>query len=248
MREPFVISNAMNADLPTNRPPLPETPPDALGPPIRENVIVEGRTFVIDRPSDSDRLLNHPAIHAAFAADEYLPYWADLWPAARMLAKAVVREPWAEHAARLGPLTALEIGCGLGLPGIAALSVGLRVVFSDYDATALRFAADNARANGFFDFETLQLDWRYPPPRQFPVLLASDLIYEVRNIAPLVGLIQQVLHPDGFCLLTDQDRVPSHVLRDTLAAEGLPFTTQVMRAGEPGGRRVKGTLYRIRRR
>ena len=165
-----------------------------------------------------------------------------------MLAKAILREPWAEHQARLGPLTALEIGCGLGLPGVAALAMGLRVTFSDYDATALRFAADNARANGFLDFETLQLDWRYPPPTQFPVLLASDLIYEVRNVAPLVGLIQKVMRPDGLCLLTDQDRVPSHVLRDTLAAEGLPFTTQVMRAGEPGGRRVKGTLYRIRKR
>src|SRR5438270_10368744 len=118
----------MNAEPTADRPPLPQTPPDALGPPIRETVIVEGRTFVISRPSESDKLLDHPAIHAAFAADEYLPYWADLWPAARMLAKVIVRELWAEHAARLGPLTALEIGCGLGLPGVAALSVGLRVV------------------------------------------------------------------------------------------------------------------------
>ena len=42
--------------------------------------------------------------------------------------------------------------------------------------------------------------------------------------------------------------MPSHVLRDTLTAEGMPFTTQVMRAGEPGGRRLKGTLYRIGKR
>jgi predicted nicotinamide N-methyase len=239
----------MNAEPRTDRPPLPQTPMDALGPPIRENVIVEDRSFVISRPSESDKLLDHPAVHAAFAADEYLPYWAELWPAARMLAKAILREPWAERAARADPLTALEIGCGLGLPGVAALAMGLRVVFSDYDATALRFAADNAEANGFADFETLQLDWRYPSPgMQFPILLASDLIYEVRNVAPLVGLIQKVMHPDGLCLLTDQDRVPSHVLRDTLTAEGLPFTTHVMRAGEPGGRRVKGTLYRIRKR
>jgi predicted nicotinamide N-methyase len=232
----------MNAELP-----IPQTPPDALGPPIRETVIVEGRTFVIDRPGDSDKLLDHPAVQAAFAADEYLPYWADLWPAARMLAKAVVREPWAEHAGRLGPLTALEIGCGLGLPGVAALAMGLRVVFSDYDAAALRYAADNAQANGYTDFETQRLDWRRPPETKYPVLLASDLIYEVRNVAPLVRLIKTVLHPDGLCLLTDQDRVPSHVLRETLAAEGLPFATQVARAGEPGGRRIKGTLYRIRK-
>jgi predicted nicotinamide N-methyase len=221
---------------------MPQTPLDALGPLVREPVIVEDRTFVISRPGESDRLLDHPSVRSAFAADEYMPYWADLWPAARMLAKAILREPWAPGQ------RALEIGCGLGLPGVAALAAGLRVTFSDYDATALRFAADNARANGLKDFDTLQMDWRYPPDDlQYPVLLASDLIYEMRNVAPLVALIKKMLEPGGVCLLTDQDRVPSHVLRDTLTAEGLPFTTKVMRAGEPGGRRLKGTLYRIAR-
>jgi predicted nicotinamide N-methyase len=233
----------MNAEYPSIRPPMPETPVEALGPLVRESVLVEDRTFLLLRPGESDRLLDHPSIHAAFAADEYMPYWADLWPAARMLAKALCRESWPPG------LEALEVGCGLGLPGIVALSLGLRVTFSDYDATALRFAADNARLNGFTDFHTLQMDWRYPPSgRRFPLILASDLIYEMRNVAPLVALIRHTLEPDGVCLLTDQDRVPSHVLRDTLTAEGMPFSTQILRAGEPGGRRVKGTLYRIRQR
>jgi predicted nicotinamide N-methyase len=219
---------------------MPETPAEALGPPVRERVLIDERTFLIERPSDSDRLLDHPAVRSAFAVDQYMPYWADLWPAARMLAKMLLRETWPPG------LHALEVGCGLGLPGIAALAIGWRVTFSDYDATALRFAADNARLNGFTDFDTLQMDWRYPPAGlRVPVILASDLIYEVRNVAPLVNLIKRVLAPDGFCLLTDQDRVPSHVLRETLAEEGLPFTTQIVRAGEPGGRRLKGTLYRI---
>jgi predicted nicotinamide N-methyase len=237
----------MNAEISPDRPPLPETPLDALGEVVREQVIVEDKTFLIERPGQSDRLLDHPAIHAAFAADEYMPYWADLWPAARMLAKVIVREQW--QVPIDGPLNALEIGCGLGLPGIAALSSGLRVTFSDYDATALRFAADNAKLNGFADFETLQMDWRYPPAeRRWPVVLASDLIYEMRNVEPIVALIKHLLAPGGLCLLADQDRVPSHVLRETLRDEGLPFTTQTLRAGEPGGRRVKGTLYRITRR
>jgi len=223
---------------------LPETPWDALGPIVRETAIVEGRPFVIARPDESDRLLDHPAIRSAFAADEYLPYWADLWPASRMLAKAILKEPW---PAADPPLEALEIGCGLGLPGIAALACGLRVIFSDYDATALRFAADNALANGFDNFRTLQVDWRHPPDDlQVPVVLASDLIYELRCVEPLVGMIRKVLRPDGVCLLTDQDRVPSHALREALPAVGLTFATQPMKAGEPGGRRVKGTLYRIR--
>ncbi|HEV3256717.1 MAG TPA: methyltransferase [Gemmataceae bacterium] len=220
--------------------PLPETPTAALGPLVREQVIVEGHSFVIARPGESERLLEHPAVCSAFAADEYLPYWADLWPAARMLAKAILREPWPAG------LEALEVGCGLGLPGIAALSTGLRVTFSDYDATALRFAADNARANGFHEFRLLQMDWRSPPEDlRAPVVLASDLLYELRNVEPLVALIKRILAPGGLCLLTDQDRVPSYALRDTLAAAGLVFTTQGLKAGEPGGRRVRGTLYRI---
>jgi predicted nicotinamide N-methyase len=226
---------------PNPGPPMPATPLDAIEKTARDAVIVEGRTFVIERPDESDHLLDHPYVRAAFAADEYMPYWADLWPAARMLAKAVLREPWADG------LHALEVGCGLGLPGIAALARGLRVTFSDYDATALHFAARNARLNGFDDFAALQLDWRRPPASlRVPVVLASDLLYELRNVEPLVALIKAVLLPDGVCLLTDQDRVPSHLLRERLTAEGLPFTTQVTHAGEPGGRRVRGTLYRIR--
>src|SRR5947209_8383668 len=91
-------------------PSLPETPWEALGPVVREQVFIEGHTFIITRPDDSERLLDHPVVRSAFAADEYLPYWADLWPVSRMLAKAIVREPWQPG------LEALEVGCGLGLP------------------------------------------------------------------------------------------------------------------------------------
>jgi predicted nicotinamide N-methyase len=236
----FPSLHAMTAE---HTPPLPETPVDAIQNVVREKVLIDGQTFWIERPGESDRLLDHPSVRSAFLADDYLPYWADLWPAARMLGKAILEETWPPG------LEALEIGCGLGLPGVVALSRGLRVVFSDYDATALRFAAANARLNGFDNFRLAQLDWRRPPEDvRVPVVLASDLIYELRNVVPLVGLIRKVLALEGVCLLTDQDRVPSYTLREELAAHGLEFTSQVMRAGEPGGRRVKGTLYRIRHR
>lgn len=227
----------------TATPHFPETPEGSLGPPVREKVIVEGHTFLIDRPSESDRLLDDPAIRSAFAADEYMPYWADLWPASRMLARAVLRESWPAG------MTALEVGCGLGLPGIAALARGMKVIFSDCDLTAMRFAAANAKLNGFTNFELRPIDWRVPPADfKVPLVLASDLVYERRHVDPLVGLIVAVLAPGGLCLLTDQDRPPAPYLRETLAANGLTFATQTMRAGEPGGHRYKGTLYRIRHR
>lgn len=220
---------------------MPETPRSALGPLVRETVIVEGHPFVLERPSDTDKILDDPIVQKEFHADEYMPYWADLWPAARMLAKVLIRESWPPGT------EALEIGCGLGLPGVVALSKGMRVTFSDYDCTALEFAANNAVLNGFTNFDVLAIDWRRPPEgRAWPVLLASDLIYELRNVEPLVGVIKALLAPGGVCLMTDQDRVPAHALREQLESSGLEFTTALVRAGEPGGRRMKGTLYQIR--
>lgn len=229
---------AMSA-MPPDSPRLPETPTEAITATVRERVVVEGRTFLLDRPAESDRLLDHPALLERLGT-EYMPYWVDLWPAARMLAKWILKQHWPAG------LHALEVGCGLGLPGIAALAMGVHVTFSDYDATAVRYARDNARLNGFHDCDTLQMDWAAPPAeRRWQVILASDLIYEIGNVEPLVGLIKALLPADGVCLLTDQDRVPAHVLRETLAREGLPCTTSMLRAGEPGGTRLKGTLYRI---
>lgn len=219
---------------------FPETPLDAVSKRVRELVLIDGKKFIVERPADSGRLLDHPAIHSAFAADEYMPYWTDLWPAARMLAKAVLSEPWTPG------LDVLEIGCGLGLPGIAALSRGLRVTFSDYDGTALRYAADNARANGFTDFCVMQLDWRCPlADLQVSLILGADLTYEMRNVVPIVSFMKKVLSRNGVALIADQDRAPAPLFRETLRAEGLNFTKRVMHAGAPGGRRLRGTLYRI---
>ncbi len=219
---------------------MPETPWDVIGPIVQERVIIGQKSFIIHRPDRSDHLLDDPSVRAAFSTDEYLPYWTELWPAARMLAKVILREPWVPGS------RALEIGCGLGLPGIAALSRGLRVTYADCDATALRFAAENARANQFDDFDLLRLDWRDPPENlAFPIILASDLAYELRNLTPLAKLIKKTLAPDGICFMTDPDRPLAPRLSEELAFEGLRFTTQIVRAGEPGGRRTKGTLYRI---
>jgi predicted nicotinamide N-methyase len=221
-------------------PPVPDAVAGQLGPIVREKVYIEDRTFLIDHPGASDHLLDHPAVRAAFAKDEYMPYWADLWPASRMMAKAVLHEPW------IPGTEALEIGCGLGLAGIAALSMGLKITFSDYDASALHFAAANARLNGFHDFRTLQLDWRYPPDDlRVPVILAAVLGYEMRILGPLIAFIKKTLLPGGLCLLTDVDRVPHVAFRELLRAEKVQHTIKMMRAGEPGGRRMKGTLYRI---
>jgi predicted nicotinamide N-methyase len=221
------------------------TPPETVCETVRETVFIDDYTFQIKRPVDSDRLLDHPWVRSAYAADEYVPYWPTLWPAARMLAKAIVREPWG-----IGPqpVRVLEVGCGLGLAGVACLARGLHVTFSDVDETALAFAAANARVNGFTaGFRTMPLDFRAPPEdERYPVVIGSDLMYEARLVEPLIGLLGTVLAPGGVCLIADPDRLAARVFKWKLEEAGYDVTAQFIRAGEPGGERTKGTLYRIR--
>src|SRR5215213_6855098 len=221
------------------------TPPEAVTEVVRETVRVGESTFRIDRPLDHDKLLDHPWVRSAYVADEYVPYWAQLWPAARMLAKVVLREKWEKYPQ---PVSVLEVGCGLGLAGIACLARGLAVTFSDVDETALTFAAANARLNGFkTGFRTVPIDFRCPPDDvKYPVVIGSDLMYEERLVDPLVGLLHAVLAPGGTCLITDPDRTPARVFRWKLGEAGFDVTPSLVRAGEPGGGRTKGTLYRIR--
>ena len=238
----------MNMTQPPSGPVFIESPLTRIPEVHREMVIIAGRSILIERPWRSDRLLDDPVIQAANIADDYMPYWADIWPAARMMAKVLLRENWQAFPCPPGEkLTALELGCGVGVAGIAGLMAGLHVIFSDYDLTALRFAERNAKLNGFCDFRVMPLDWRFPPEDlKVPVILAADLTYEMRNIDPLLALIRKMLLPDGICFLTDPDRTPAPMLRQRLTEEGFMVTTSMVRAGDPSGDRTKGTLYRIR--
>ena len=220
---------------------LHQTPAEAVDQLIYKKVAVGTQTFNIAYPGNADQLLDHPSTHSAFDQDEYMPYWAELWPASQMVGEARVQDTWPDNH------RALEIGCGVGLSGVVALSLGMHVTFSDYDATAVEFAARNAIANGYSNFDTCALDWRVPPEQQFPLILAADVIYEERNIAPLIAFIRKVLTPDGLCLLSDPDRSTRGGFRYALKQAKLTFTRQTMEAEGPENRIVTGRVYRIRR-
>jgi predicted nicotinamide N-methyase len=82
----------------------------------------------------------HVDRHALLAGDDPAepPYWAHLWSGAQVLAAVV--------PARAGRV--IEIGCGLGLPGIVAARQGSEVVFVDRETAPLAFVRESIRANG----------------------------------------------------------------------------------------------------
>ena len=221
------------------------TPNDALVNTIEERIDILlpsglSRQFRMFLPTSVDALLDHPATHAAFEQDEYMPYWAELWPSALMLGQEIAQHQWPVG------LQVLEVGCGLGLSGLVALALGMDVIFSDYDVAALDFAARNARQNGFERFRTLPLDWRFPPHGlRVPMVLAADVIYEARNIQPLVGLMDVVLSTEGECWLADPDRPYKQDFQTALTDQGFEFEAMSRRLVRRDKPMVKGTVYRI---
>jgi predicted nicotinamide N-methyase len=207
------------------------------------------RDIKLVRPADPDRLLDDPAVIDWNRCDDYMPYWAYLWPAAYLLADRVAREHWPDCPADSTSTEALEIGCGLGLAGLMAVACGLRVRFSDYDQAPLDFVVRSARENGFDSacFSTQRLDWRQPCDERFSIILGADVIYEARLIPLVARLLARLLAPGGVALLASPYRVAAKGFPAALAGVGLACQTEPAKAWTEDRRLMSGTIYRVTR-
>ncbi|MBP7745106.1 MAG: methyltransferase [Phycisphaerae bacterium] len=170
----------------------------------RESIVVGGRIYELIMPADSNTLLDDARVAARFARDEYMPYWATLWPAARVLADVVAT--WEPVDSADAPQV-LELGGGIGLVGLVAAARGYRVTISDYDEDALAFAAANAQRNELPPPATRYVDWRETYADLRPErILAADVLYEKRHLEPIARFVRQHLSPTGFALISDAHR------------------------------------------
>jgi predicted nicotinamide N-methyase len=134
--------------------------------------------------------------------DERLPYWAWLWPSAEELTRVLL----AGNLPGEGK-TAVDLGCGLGLTTLAAMSTGADVVATDYQPDALRFTRLNCLANLGREPDTRVFDWRQPwDGPTFDFIIAADLAYEKRFFDPLQETFHQLLKPSGSILLGEPNR------------------------------------------
>ena len=165
---------------------------------VVEPVPVGRRQLLLERPASAEALLDEDA----FARDEFLPYWAELWPSGVALARHLI-------ALDLEGLRVVELGCGLGLPSLAAALAGADVLATDWSPDALAFAARNAARNGA-TVRTALLRWEEPSAlrheRAFDLALGADVLYEARHAAPLLALLRVALRAGGAALVADPGR------------------------------------------
>jgi predicted nicotinamide N-methyase len=79
------------------------------------------------------------------------PYWTVFWRSGVALAREL-------EAVELRGLRVVEVGCGLGVPSIAAARAGAEVLATDVHTEALGLVERNAQANGV-KLETAIADW-----------------------------------------------------------------------------------------
>jgi len=196
---------------------------------VTENLDVGGRLLTLAHPPDPTALIDEEA----FEREEFLPYWAELWPSAVALAHAVA-------ARRPQGLQVVELGCGLALPAIVAAFEGAHVLATDWSADALAYAQRNARANDA-PLETLRVAWAEPDELvargPFDLVLAADVLYERRNVPQLLALLPR-LAPE--VLLADPGRPALPAFLDGAAGAWL-----ATRDGVP--ELPRGGVYRLAR-
>ncbi len=209
---------------------------------VEKDVEIAGTPFTILKIRDTNALID--SIDAEkFALDERLPYWADIWSSSFELARYCLTE------GNLKGKHVLELGCGLGLAGIAAAKAGAFVIFSDYEQDALDFARYNAARNLSLmpaTINVLQLDWRTDPDSllrypKFDVIIAADVVYERKNFFPLIGVLQSLLAPQGVAVFTEPGRAIGDQFFQLLSESDFDLTTTPCKV------KIEGKTSEIRR-
>ncbi len=196
-----------------------------------------GRQVELLSPANADDLISE----ADYVKDERLPYWADLWPSAQILAREV-------REMRLAGERVLELGCGLGLVAIGAAMAGGEVTATDYYDDAILFAALNVTTATGATIAARMVDWTAMPPDlgRFDVVLTSDVLYEPRYAGLVAGAITATLRRGGEAIVADPGRIACEDFLSECRSRGLVVSSATPHAWAEGDIRQTITLYRLR--
>ena len=168
-----------------------------------------------------------------------LPYGVALWPSSIALAH--------EIAGRMGDFAGkavLELGAGMGLPGIVAASFGARVVQTDRDELALHLAGRNAARNEVAAaIDHRPADWTSWADRSaYDWIIGSDILYGESLHPDLRAIFRSNLAPGGRVLVADPFRAVGLRFLEGLEADGWRVTYNHYDVGDDAEPRPVGVF------
>jgi predicted nicotinamide N-methyase len=156
--------------------------------------VIQGRPFTFLRPKSIEGFIDDEDLFRGF------PLWAKVWEASYVLA---------DHLAQMRPEPGkrfLEIGCGIGVVGVAASCFGHDVTMTEGDPHAVQFARANSEIN-HCRVRILELDWNKPGLNErFDFIVGSEVVYHERDFRPLLDLFRALLKPQGAVILSSEAR------------------------------------------
>jgi predicted nicotinamide N-methyase len=183
-----------------------------------------GRAYDIFVPTEASR--ERLFAEARRDPDKQMPFWSRIWASGVALGDAALARP-----EQLAGKRVLELGCGLGVTATAAIEAGAELTCADYTTLPLTFCRYNALHNAGDAPRSLRINWRTPTlvawtqatataGKGWPVILAADVLYESRDIGPLLALVDQLLAPDGILWLAEPGRRTAQRFLNVAAAAG----------------------------
>src|SRR5918999_4062389 len=160
-----------------------------------QTLALPGGELRLLQPAEAAELPDDGAVQWAPLA----PYWSVLWRSGVALAREL-------DSMALDGLRVVDLGCGLGVPSLAAARAGADVLATDAETEALALVARNARANGL-RLETAMADWAEPDEilgrAPFDLVLAADILYRRESVAALLSLLPR-LAPEVWLAVPDR--------------------------------------------
>lgn len=160
-----------------------------------------------------------------------IPYWAAVWPGAKLLATYILQNPSIVKNKKI-----LDFGSGSGVVSIAASKAGaLHITANDIDYTAQyvakkNFMANNANVNTSVDNMLIN-----NKIEKFDVVFASDMFYERSTAKPTYDFMKKQIEFGALVIIADGTRpfTPRECMHPLLtktlsvnnALEGMPERT-----------------------
>lgn len=181
----------------------------------RRSILIGELSIAVDVPESSDSVLEH-----SLSGKSENPYWGVLWGAAVPMARYILGRRWPTVD------KSLELGCGVGLTGIAAWHAGVPVLMTDIVPEAIELVRHNAALNGLEACTAEVLDWNQPSQASYSLIFACDVLYERNQHVGLLKFLKSVSRRDTEIHIGDPGRQTSQAFLRDAAATG--FQVEVL--------------------